>query len=50
VKIGQLVNDPNRDTARLTAAVKRATAVSWIYLLIMVIVIAAMVLKPGASA
>jgi hypothetical protein len=48
--IGQLVNDRNRDTARLTAAVKRATAVSWIYLLIMVIVIAAMVLKPGASA
>jgi uncharacterized membrane protein len=47
--IGRQVNDSSHDEGRLTAAVKRATVVSWIYLLIMVIVIAAMVLKPGAG-
>ena len=46
MRMGQLINEPNRDEAALTATIKRATTVSWVYLLIMVIVIAAMVLKP----
>ena len=46
MRIGQLVNAPNRDDAALSAVLSRTTTVTWIYLTIMIIVIAAMVLKP----
>lgn len=46
MQIGRLVDDPNRDPAQLAAAIKGATTASWVYLLIMIVVIAAMVLKP----
>ena len=46
MQIGSLVDDPNRDVSQLASAIKRATTTSWIYLLIMTVVIAAMVLKP----
>ena len=46
LQLGQLVAQPSHDTAALAAVVKRTTTVSWIYIVIMVIVIAAMVMKP----
>ena len=46
MRLGQLVNEPARDQAALSATIGRATTVSWVYLLIMIVVIAAMVMKP----
>lgn len=46
MRIGELVNAPEHDDAALAAVVGRTTTVTWIYLASMVVVIAAMVLKP----
>ena len=46
MRLGQLVSQPSRDDAALAAAIRRLTTVSWTYLVIMIIVIAAMVMKP----
>ena len=46
MRMGELVNGPSRDDAALKAVVGRVTTVTWVYLAIMIIVIAVMVLKP----
>ncbi|HJP86468.1 MAG TPA: DUF2269 family protein [Gemmatimonadaceae bacterium] len=45
-RMGELVSAPTRDDAALAAIVGRVTTVTWVYLAIMIIVIAVMVLKP----
>ena len=46
MRLGQLLNETTHDPSALTATIGRATTVSWVYLLIMILVIAAMVMKP----
>ena len=46
MSLGQLVSASTRDESAIAAATTRVTTWSWIYLLIMITVIAFMVLKP----
>lgn len=47
MQLGKLAADPARDDARFRAIVSRTAVTSSIYLLVMIAVIAAMVLKPS---
>lgn len=46
MRLGQLISAPGHDDALIAAATTRVATWSWIYLLIMITVIAFMVLKP----
>ena len=46
MRLGQLISAPNHDDQQVAAATTRVATWSWIYLLIMITVIAFMVLKP----
>jgi uncharacterized membrane protein len=46
MRLGQLIDAPSRDDVQISASIKRVATVTWIYLLIMIVVIAFMVMKP----